>query len=98
MVADAKERKKHAGPKACANCVQIPLDELIPFTRVPPLWILSACDTSVTGAMRGCFVRKLLSLGAVCVVATLAQVNAFYRVNVRGEATDGYLQFRPAWP
>ena len=40
----------------------IPLDELIPFTRVPPLWILSACDTSVTGAMRGCFVRKLLSL------------------------------------
>jgi hypothetical protein len=55
----------------------IPLDELIPFTRVPPLWILSACDTSVTGAMRGCFVRKLLSLGAVTVVATLAPVNAF---------------------
>jgi hypothetical protein len=55
----------------------IPLDELIPFTRVPPLWILSACDTSVTGAMRGCFVRKLLSLGAVSVVATLAPVNAF---------------------
>jgi hypothetical protein len=55
----------------------VPLDELIPFTRVPPLWILSACDTSVTGAVRGCFVRKLLSLGAVSVVATLAPVKAF---------------------
>jgi hypothetical protein len=54
-----------------------PLDELIPFMRVPPLWILSACDTSVTAAIRGCFVRKLLSLGAACVVATLAPVNAF---------------------
>lgn len=27
--------------------------------------------------MRGCFVRKLLSLGAISVVATLAPVNAF---------------------
>jgi hypothetical protein len=37
----------------------VPIDDLIPPRRVPPLWILSACDTSVTGAMRGCFVRKL---------------------------------------
>lgn len=53
------------------------LDELMPHGRVPPLWILSACDTSVTGALRGCFVRRLLALGAVCVVATLAPVDAF---------------------
>ena len=53
------------------------LDELMPHGGVPPLWILSACDTSVTGALRGCFVRRLLALGAVCVVATLAPVDAF---------------------
>ena len=53
------------------------LGELMPSERVPPLWILSACDTSVTGALRGCFVRRLLALGAVCVVATLAPVDAF---------------------
>ena len=53
------------------------LDELMPRGRVPPLWILSACDTSVTGALRGCFVRRLLALGAVWVVATLAPVDAF---------------------
>jgi hypothetical protein len=55
----------------------IPVHELVPSKRVPPLWILSACDTSVTGAMRGCFVRTLLSRGAVSVVATLAPVDAF---------------------
>jgi hypothetical protein len=55
----------------------IPVHELVPPKRVPPLWILSACDTSVTGAMRGCFVRTLLSHGAVSVVATLAPVDAF---------------------
>ena len=53
------------------------LEEVVPRQMVPPLWILSACDTSVTGALRGCFVRKLLALGAVCVVATLAPVDAF---------------------
>jgi hypothetical protein len=52
------------------------LDDLIPERRVPPVWILSACDTSVTGAVRGSFVRKLLSRGAVCVVATLNRVDA----------------------
>lgn len=55
----------------------VAIDDFVPFMMVPPLWILSACDTSVTGAMRGCFVRKLLSLGAVCVVATLSPVDAF---------------------
>ena len=53
------------------------LEELIPLRQVPSVWILAACDTAVTGAMRGCFVRKLLSLGAVCVVATQAKVDSF---------------------
>ncbi|HET6176089.1 MAG TPA: hypothetical protein VFE61_04095 [Candidatus Sulfotelmatobacter sp.] len=39
------------------------LKELVPDSLVPPLWILSACDTSVTGAVRGDFVRQLLSRG-----------------------------------
>jgi hypothetical protein len=55
----------------------VPLDDLLPDNLVPPVWILSACDTSVTGAIRGCFVRKLLARGAVCVIATLSRVDAF---------------------
>jgi hypothetical protein len=54
-----------------------PIDQLLPEERVPPVWILSACDTTVTGAMRGCVVRRLLAKGAVCIVATLAPVDAF---------------------
>ena len=53
------------------------VEELLPQTRVPPVWVLSACDTSVTGAMRGCFVRALLAKGAACVIATLTRVDAF---------------------
>lgn len=54
-----------------------PVVELVPEAIVPPVWILSACSTSTTGAMRGCFVRQLLAKGAVCVVATLSRVEAF---------------------
>ena len=84
----------------------VALDELMPSERVPPLWILSACDTSVTGALRGCFVRRLLALGAVCVVATLAPVDAFtasmfvgklltaiYSPNERREGRDFHEEF-----
>jgi hypothetical protein len=55
----------------------VKLDDLLPDVRVPPVWVLSACDTSVTGAIRGCFVRKLLSRGAVCVIASLSRIDAF---------------------
>ena len=53
------------------------IDSLIPDGRVPPLWILSACHTSVTGAIEGSMVRALLARGGVCVVATLNRVDAF---------------------
>ena len=56
---------------------QVPLDDLLPDVQVPPVWILSACHTSVTGAIRGCFVRGLLGRGAVCVIASLSRVDAF---------------------
>lgn len=57
----------------------VPLENLLTGVRprVPPVWVLSACHTSVTGAMQGCFVRQLLARGAVCVVATLNRVDAF---------------------
>jgi hypothetical protein len=55
----------------------VPLDDLLPDFQVPPVWILSACDTSVSGAMRGCFVRALLGRGALCVIAGLSRVDAF---------------------
>jgi hypothetical protein len=57
----------------------VPLQDLLSGvrSRVPPVWALSACHTSVTGAIQGCFVRQLLARGAVCVVATLNRVDAF---------------------
>jgi CHAT domain-containing protein len=55
----------------------VPIDDLLPDSRVSPVWILSACHTSVTGALTGCFVRKLISRGAVCVIASLNRVNAW---------------------
>jgi len=55
----------------------VPIDDLLPNLRVPPVWILSACHASVTGALNGCFVRKLISRGAVCVIASLNRVDAW---------------------
>ena len=55
----------------------VPIDELLPDSRVPPVWILSACHTSVTGALTGCFVRKLISRGAVSVIASLNRIDAW---------------------
>lgn len=54
----------------------VALDELLPSRMVPPVWILSACHTSVTGAIRGCLVRELLARGAVAIMATLNRVDA----------------------
>jgi hypothetical protein len=89
------DRRKDAlyinlGGKPCA------IDDFLPFVRVPPLWVLSACHTSVVGALRGCFVRKLLSLGAVCVVATLSRVDAFTASMFTGRLlTDIFSPVRP---
>ena len=74
----------------------VPLNELLPDGRVPPVWILSACDTSVTGAVRGCVVRRLLSRGAVCVIATLSLVDAFTASMFVGRLlTDLYHPVKP---
>jgi hypothetical protein len=53
------------------------LDELLGDAILPSTWMLSACETSVVGSIRGCFVRRLLAHGAVCVIATLSRVDAF---------------------
>ena len=45
----------------------VPLDELLPDGRVPPVWILSACDTSVTGCSeRMCRSSASVSWSRVC--------------------------------
>jgi len=51
--------------------------ELLPELPIPPVWIVSACETAQSEALRGCVVRSLLSRGAYAVVATLARVDAF---------------------
>lgn len=75
----------------------VPLDDLLPDVQVPPVWILSACHTSVTGAMRGCFVRGLLGRGAVSVVASLSRVDAFTASMFVGRLlTDIFSPMKPA--
>jgi hypothetical protein len=51
--------------------------ELLPESPIPPVWIVSACETAQSEALRGCVVRSLLSRGAYAVVATLTKVDAF---------------------
>jgi len=51
--------------------------ELLPELPTPPVWIVSACETAQSEALRGCVVRSLLSRGAYAVVATLTKVDAF---------------------
>jgi hypothetical protein len=40
------------------------------------VWIVSACETAQSEALRGCVVRSLLGRGAYAVIATLARVDA----------------------
>jgi hypothetical protein len=51
--------------------------DLLPQPPTPPVWIVSACETAQSEALRGCVVRSLLSRGAYAVVATLTRVDAF---------------------
>jgi hypothetical protein len=43
---------------------------------IAPVWIVSACETAQSEALRGCVVRSLLGRGAYVVIATLARVDA----------------------
>ena len=69
--------RKHDRVQLQVGGVPTDIDALIPDGRVPPLWVLSACHTSVTGAIEGSMVRALLARGGVCVVATLNRIDAF---------------------
>jgi len=51
-------------------------DELFSNTLMPRVWVLSACETSMTAAVRGCLSRKLIARGALSVIATSARVYA----------------------
>ena len=67
------------------------LDQLIPKELVPPVWILSACDTSVTGALRGCFVRQLLDQGGGVRHRDTRPSRCIHRLDVCWQALDGHL-------
>lgn len=54
----------------------VKVNEFIPDTQIPPVWILSACDMSVTGALRGSMIVPLLKRGAVCVIGTVQKIDA----------------------
>jgi hypothetical protein len=71
VVLDAHSSYDHVNDKLYINLKgsNTLLDELLGDAILPPTWILSACETSVVGAIRGSFVRRLLAHGAVCVVA-----------------------------
>jgi hypothetical protein len=65
--------------------------ELLPKPPTPPVWIVSACETAQSEALRGCVVRSLLSRGAYAVVATLTRVDAFIASMLVGRLlTDVY--------
>lgn len=53
------------------------LGDFIPDEIIPPVWILSACDMAVVGAIKGSMVNQLLERGAMCVVATLGKIDAY---------------------
>jgi hypothetical protein len=53
------------------------LGDFVPDERIPPVWILSACDMAVVGAVKGSMVNQLLERGAICVVATLGKIDAY---------------------
>lgn len=74
----------------------VSLRDLLPKQQAPPVWILSACHTSVTGAIRGCLVRTLLAQGAAAVVATVSRVDAFTASMMIGRLlTDIYSPLTP---
>jgi hypothetical protein len=54
----------------------VPLSEFLPNKRVPPVWILSACDTAVIGSITGTLTRALFDHGALSVVGTLHKIDA----------------------
>ena len=61
----------------------IEINRLIDATqRMPPVWLLSSCQTSVAGAVNGSLSRKLLSQGALCVLATLNPISAWFASKV----------------
>ena len=60
---------------ACGSMVWV--DDFLPEAIVPPIWILSACDMAVVGSTRGTMVGQLLYRGAMVVIATLNEVDAF---------------------
>ncbi len=50
--------------------------DFVPAVQVPAVWILSACEMAVVGAITASLVGNLLERGAICVIATLQKIDA----------------------
>jgi hypothetical protein len=79
VVIDSHGRYNHGKDEASVRIdgKQHEFGELLPDPPIPPVWIVSACETAQSEALRGCVARSLLSRGAYAVVATLTRVDAF---------------------
>ncbi|MEN8263274.1 MAG: hypothetical protein ABFR82_07410 [Nitrospirota bacterium] len=55
----------------------VKMADFLPEVRVPPVWILSACDMAVIRSIKGSLVGPLIERGAICVIATLKKIDAF---------------------
>ncbi|RLB87249.1 MAG: hypothetical protein DRH50_17150 [Deltaproteobacteria bacterium] len=51
--------------------------DIIGDAKIPPVWILSACDMAVVGVITASLPGRLLSRGAICVIATLQKIDAY---------------------
>jgi hypothetical protein len=51
-------------------------ESILPDPPIAPVWMVSACESAQSEALRGCVVRSLLGRGAYAVIATLARVDA----------------------
>lgn len=70
-------------------------EDLLPEPPIAPVWIVSACETAQSEALRGSVVRSLLIRGAYTVVATLARVDAFIASMLAGRLLADVYQPMP---
>jgi len=72
-------------------------ESILPDPPIASVWIVSACETAQSEALRGCVVRSLFGRGAYAVIATLARVDALNASMLTGRLfADIYVSLRPA--
>ena len=54
----------------------VEVHDFLPRAKIPPVWLLAACDTATVGAVSGTLTCRLFDRGALAVVATCHKINA----------------------